>query len=299
MSSARLGFSSSPRVSENPCTVSESAGLNEDIVNIVDSLPVAPRILAELAPKLQQTSVDLVDVATLIRRDGGLTARLIAAANSVAYVGSEPSASLEDAIARIGYRETYRIIGAVASAHLADEPLHFYGIKPQRLRENSLFVALVMEELAGSIDLDPRSAYTVGLLRSVGKIVLDRYARLTDNAVLYDPTEDAMSDWELQNLGHTGSETSAHVLTTWRFPAETALAVMEHYHPNARSPLASHLLNLAAGTAQACDFGFAGEESYWQFTDRTFALTRLDRDELTRVGECAKKALGRISAALA
>lgn len=279
--------------------MSDSAGLNEDIVNIVDALPVAPRILAELAPKLQQINVHLADVATLIRRDAGLTARLIAAANSAAYVGTEPSASLEDAIARIGYREAYRIIGAVASAHLADEPLHFYGIKPQRLRENSLFIALVMEELASHINLDARSAYTIGLLRSVGKVVLDRYIRLTGNAAPYDPSQDAMADWELESTGHMGPETSAHVLATWRFPAETALAVMEHYHPNARSPIASHLLNLAAGAAQARDFGFAGEESYWQFTERTSALTGITQDELRHVSDRANRTLSRISAALA
>jgi HD-like signal output (HDOD) protein len=145
--------------------MSSPISLNDEIGSVVDSLPVAPRILAELAPQLQQTDVHVEDIAALMRRDAGLTARLIAAANSAAYVGAEPSVSLEEAVARIGYRETYRIVGAVVSSQLSNESLHFYGMKPQRLSDNALFIALVMEELAGGAGLDPRAAYTIGLLR--------------------------------------------------------------------------------------------------------------------------------------
>ena len=271
----------------------------EQIDAIVATLPVAPRILAELMPRLQRVDVDLTDVAALIRRDAGLTARLIAAANSAAYTGGEPSASLEAAVGRIGYRETYRIIGAVASSQLSNAPLRIYGMPPHRLRENALFAALVMEELAPKANLEPRAAYTAGLLRSIGKPVLDRFATTRGNGRAYEPGAPPLAEWELAEFGDSNPEIGAYVLHTWRFPGPTVEAVRTHYHP-ADDPLAeAHLLNIAAGAADLRGYGFPGEEAYWTFAAKSFAVTGVDEGDLVWAGEQAHRALTRISAALA
>ena len=86
-----------------------------EIEAVVRRLPAAPRILAELAPHLQSLDFEIGEVTTVLRRDSSLTARLIDMANSVAYLGADAATSLEEAVARIGYRETHRLLGAVAS----------------------------------------------------------------------------------------------------------------------------------------------------------------------------------------
>lgn len=272
---------------------------DDQIATAVDSLPVAPRILAELAPRLRQTDIQLDDVADVLRRDPGLTARLIAAANSVAYAGTEPSRSLEDAVARIGYGETYRIVGAVASAKLVDEPLSLYAMPLQRLRENALFAALVMEELAPAANLEPRTAYTIGLLRSLGKLVLNRLASLQPDLVPYAPSAELLGDWETARFGYANPQIGASVLEKWHFPPEIAAAVREHYHPDAQSSVAGHLLNIAAGAAELRDFGFPGEAEYWQFSPDSFAVANIDEGKLVWAGERAHRTLARIGAALA
>jgi HD-like signal output (HDOD) protein len=266
---------------------------------IIEKLPVAPRILAELAPRLQQNDVDIRDVARLIRRDAGITARLIAAANSAAYAAAEPSASLEDAVARIGYRETFRILGAVAAAQLADEPLRVYRMHPRRLRENAVFAALVMEELATGADIDPRAAYTTGLLRSVGKVVLDRLATTNEEFPVYDVESLPLGQWELIHLGYSNPEVAAYVLQSWRFPAKTVAAVLGQYAPPEDSPPEVHLLNLASGAAHARDLGFPGEQSYWVTGAARVSANGIDPEQLKRAADRAGRTLSRISAALA
>lgn len=268
-----------------------------ELAALAAQLPASPRLLAELAPRLQQIEVPLADVTALLRRDAGLTARLIAVANSAAYARAEPATSLEDAVASIGYTEIYRVVGALAARQLADEPLALYGIATHRFRENALFVALVMEELAGVTGAEPRAAYTIGLLRSVGKVALDRHGRIAPGP--QPLAEDAaLLDWERVNWGTSNAQIGARILERWRFPGETVASVREHYAPGADALATSHLLNLAAGAADLRGFGLPAEQSYWQFTPENFARSGVDEGRLVWAGERAFRTLQRISDAL-
>ncbi len=269
-----------------------------ELADLAAQLPASPRLLAELAPKLQQIEVPLADVTALLRRDAGLTARLIAVANSAAYARVEPATSLEEAVASIGYTEVYRVVGALAARQLADEPLALYGINSQRFRENALFVALVMEELAGVTGAEPRAAYTIGLLRSLGKVALDRHGRISDPSVEPLPDDAPVLDWENAHWGTSNAQIAARILERWRFPGETVASVRDHYPPGADTLATSHLLNLAAGAADLRGFGLRGEESYWQFTPENFARSGVDEGRLVWAGERAFRTLQRISGAL-
>lgn len=265
---------------------------------LVQTMPASPRLLAELTPMLQQAEVPLGDVTALLRRDPALTARLIAMANSAAYARAEPATSLEDAVACVGYREVYRLIGAIAASRMADGALTVYGIEALRFRENALFVALVMEELAESAGADARAAYTMGLLRSIGKVALDRHSRACEPATRLDERSSTLLDWERSQWGTTSAEVGARILAQWRFPSDTIEAVRDHYAPSARSVDMAHLLNVAAGAADLRGFALPGEETYWHFTPESFARTGVDEGKLVWVGERAFQTLRRIDAAL-
>jgi HD-like signal output (HDOD) protein len=229
---------------------------------VIRSLPAAPRILAELGPHLQLLDFDVAEVTSILRRDSSLTARLIHMANSVAFEGAEPCTSLEEAVARIGYRETYRMLGAVASMQLSNEPLWRYGISARRLRENSLFVALMMEELATAIGIDSRTGYTIGLLRSLGKVVLDRLARENPGITGFEPKRERLTDWEKVTWGCTNTDIAGRILEMWHFPGDAIQAIRGQYRPDSAHPF-SVLLHIAASAAEQRGFGLPGELTCW------------------------------------
>ena len=146
----------------------------ETLLNVVKNLPAAPQILAQLGRLLLDINSDLSDIAHLLKRDAALTAQIIRISNSAVYNTGLPFASLEEALARVGYTEVYRITGFAVVAQLADQHLPLYGMSGVQLRENALLTALIMEAAASGAGLDAREAYTAGLLRSTGKIALDR-----------------------------------------------------------------------------------------------------------------------------
>src|SRR4051812_22748401 len=147
------------------------------LMHVVKTMPSAPQILARIGQLMLAMDAELEDITGLLKRDPALTARVIRISNSAAYNTGSPFASLEDALARVGLTEVYRLTGFAAIAQISDQHLGRYGVTGAQLRENSLLTALVMEALARLADVDSRAAYTAGLLRSVGKIALDRLTR--------------------------------------------------------------------------------------------------------------------------
>jgi HD-like signal output (HDOD) protein len=256
----------------------------EALLHVVKKLPAAPRILAQLGQLLLDPNSDLSDVIGLLKHDSGLTARIIRVSNSAIYGGGSRAACLEDALMRVGFNEVYRLVGLAAVAQISDDSLPSYGISGVRFRENSLFAAFACEALAPLIDVDPRAAYTAGLLRSTGKIALDRlmpgpvYARSYSVLGKGRPID----EWENELLGLDNSAAAGIVMEEWRFPPETVGAIRDQYRPAAGGRAMAHVLNVACGIAEKGGYSLPGESAFWEFTEAKQSATNLDAETLER-----------------
>jgi len=253
----------------------------ETLLHVVKTLPAAPQVLARLGRMLLDLNADLSDITALLRCDAALTTRIIRIANSAAYNIGAPYATLEQALARVGFSEVYRITGMAAVAQVGDQNLALYGITGVQLRENSLLTALMMEALAEPAGLDPRVAYTAGLLRSTGKVALDRLTRDPAYNGAYTAAHGwPLAKWERDFTGINNCEAAAFILNEWRFPATTIMCIGDHYLPNASSTALAHLLNLAAGAADGAGHTLPGESSYWELADEKFAAAGVTAAQL-------------------
>jgi HD-like signal output (HDOD) protein len=245
----------------------------EALLHVVKTLPAAPQILAQLGGLLLEVNTDLDDLVRLINRDAALTTRIIRVSNSPLYNVGPPFASLEEALARVGFTEVYRLTGFAAMAQVSEKKLPLYGWSSAQLRENSLLTALVAEALVDPSKMDPRMAYTAGLLRSTGKIALDRLAKVaTQENVLEMQKALGLAVWETNCMAMTNCEAAGIILQEWRFPAETVAGIRDHYLLGKKSvsPLAI-LLNVAAGAAERCGYGLSGETKYFELTPEKYA----------------------------
>ncbi len=271
----------------------------EALLEVVRTLPAAPQILAQLGQLLLDLNADLGDVTNLLKRDAALTARIIRVSNSPLYNTGRPFSSIEESLARVGFTEVYRLTGFAAAAQISDRKLTFYGVSGVELRENSVLTALIMESLARAVNCDPQQAYTAGLLRSTGKIALDRLAKNAFPSGAFALSGSAgVADWEASHAGLTNCEAAAIIMLDWRFPEETALAIREQYHPTSAGHPLAHLLNLAAGSAERCGFGLAGETIYWNDSPAILAEAGIDQEAMHDAVEHAFEAFNAIRAAV-
>jgi HD-like signal output (HDOD) protein len=266
-----------------------------ELLEVAKALPAAPRLLIDLGKLIRSPDVDANEITALLRRDPALVSRLIRIANSAVYARAEPVASIEEALACIGFVEVHRLVGAVAAQQLAEEKLGLYGTGGEAMRQNSLFVAVIMEELAEVAGEEPRTSYTIGLLRSIGKMALNRLASDNPATVPFATSGfKSLDEWERDSWGTTNGEVAEKILVHWRLPHETVLSIRHHYQPGVRHNPMIHLLNLAAGSAEHRDYGMPGEEPYWQFKPDNFAKAGVDVTQFQIVTEAAHRKFNRL-----
>jgi HD-like signal output (HDOD) protein len=271
----------------------------ESLLHVVKTLPAAPQILARLGRMLLDHNADLGDVTALLRCDAALTARIMRIANSAMYNTGAPYSSLDQALARVGFSEVYRLTGFAAAAQLSDEKLPLYGLAGPQLRENSLLTALMMEALAAAAGIDQRATYTAGLLRSTGKIALNRLTRDPAYSGSYPAHGNIpLANWETDFTGLSNCEAAAFILNEWRFPPATLNAIQQHYTPRSSSSQLAFLLNLAAGAAEQCGHGLPGERFYWEPKPEKFLAAKVTAADLEAATSNALEKFGPVRAAL-
>lgn len=264
-----------------------------ELLQLAQQLPASPQILLKLSTLIDNLNSTLEEIAVLLRRDATLAARIIRISNSAAYGSETPVASVEEAVGRVGFTEVYRLTGLAAAAQLANEHLPFYGHNGQQLRDNTIVTALVVEVLARKARIDARSAYATALLRSMGKLVLDRYVKKHVSPMQHYnrsgvPT---LITWEEKILGCNNASVAATILASWHFPASITEPIKNHYllePPTGEFTRLAYLLNLASGIA--CDLGYAlpGEANYWELTEEKLKAAGLPDLDYSAVGEEAQ-----------
>lgn len=270
-----------------------------DLKEAAKLLPSSPRIFGKLSNLLRDQSTDLNDITELVNADSALTASVLRLSNSALYSLGTSVDTLDEAINRIGFRELFKLVGYAASNNLFSENNRVYNISASQLWENSLACGISMEVLATKIGLDDQEAYTIGLLRNMGKMVLDFCTKDDPQYPTYD-TESKLPliDWEENNFGITNPNVAGFILLSWHFTEETCQTIQYQYDPEGAQrhfPLI-HLLNLANCIAERIGKGLHGESNYWQDWQEHLPRTGLSPEEFKDSVTEIKSTLARVIA---
>jgi len=205
----------------------------EDIVNAVRHLPSAPKVLPRLKRLLLDGNSALERIVGLIRLDPGLAARVLRVSNSTYFYTGARCATVEEAVARVGYDEIYALVAHAVAAQVLNRPVAVYRIEGDEMWARSVCCAIAAEALAARVGVDPNAAYTLGLLHGIGMIVLDEWALLSGHdvklAIYPFPAEATRS--ERTQLGFTHADVGACLLKTWEFPEEITSPIRHQYSP--------------------------------------------------------------------
>lgn len=205
----------------------------EELVRQLRTLPPVPKVLVKLQPMLADLNTDVADLAALIRLERALAARILQVANS-AYVGlGSRTRSIEEAVGRLGFREVRRLVSLVIGLQILEKPLPAYGLDARDLWSQSIACGLAAEELAKITDEDVNAAYLLGLLHSVGMVVVNAWAGMVAQGrrLVSAGYPDDYTDSERSLLGFTSADTGAALLSRWDFPPSVVEPVRAQYQP--------------------------------------------------------------------
>lgn len=259
----------------------------ENIIALGNKLAPAAATFSRLRSLLLDPDTDLEEILKLIRLDPALTFHVVRMSNSVLFGMRDPTDSLDVAVGRVGLSEVFRLVGLAATRQLCQRDLPTYRLTATRLWENAIATAAAAELLAQRAGRDAGLAYTAGLLRTVGRVILDG----AGGGEIYPGEAEwpSVAEWEKKIFGITSSEVTAILLNHWRFPAELVDAVTGHYQPLGAdgANLSACVLNLACGVATRFGLDLPGEEGDWTCTPAKLTLAGVTDADLE---ECAIRA---------
>ncbi|MDX2110551.1 MAG: HDOD domain-containing protein [Verrucomicrobiota bacterium] len=210
----------------------------QDIVDSDVKLPPSPQILPKLQKLLRDPNCGLQEIITLVKVDAALTALIIRNSNAAYLAMRQPSSNLEEAIIRIGLNQTYRVVSTSVAKQLLQDALPLYRIGKGELLKEAICHALFLTSVGERrFIMDPESAYTIGILHGLGKVIINQYF-LKRNVEVYgaaDGPVDYLMEQKL--LGFDNAQIAAAMLKKWNFPKAIYEPIRYQYTPKLGAPM--------------------------------------------------------------
>ncbi|MBD5782328.1 HDOD domain-containing protein [Pelagicoccus sp. NFK12] len=265
-------------------------------------LPPSPQIFAKLTRLLKDRNTVSKDIVELVKTDASLTAKVLKISNSMAFSLGQPVDTLEQAVGRVGFAELFKVVGMAAASNVFARRNETYGIDGWLFWENAVATGLAMEALAKARGLDEKEAYTLGLLKTMGKTIIDACSQKFMVPPRFSAKEETpLLLWEEENLGVTNPEAAAIVLDAWNFPEGAIEALRYQYTPDEapEKNVHAYLLALSGAIAEHLGRGTPGEKSYWTITQGRLKESGLDIKDVRAALQEVKQRLEKLSEELA
>jgi putative nucleotidyltransferase with HDIG domain len=205
--------------------------------SVKDDLPFSPALLTRLFRLTGDDGLSpLESIAQVVSEDQGLTARLLAMANSAFYGLQAQVGTVSRAVAVLGLRQVRGLVLALGMRGLADVRPLPPGFSLRAHLEHQTAVAVAAMALARESGvMDPDDAFTAGLLHDLGKLVTALY-RPDDwqaQATLCAQEPLAWHEAEERHWGLDHGLIGAMVLRAWNLPDDLTEPVNWHHAPQA------------------------------------------------------------------
>ncbi|OGI03173.1 MAG: hypothetical protein A2104_10585, partial [Candidatus Melainabacteria bacterium GWF2_32_7] len=195
----------------------------QDVIDKIDRLPEHFLVAIKVARMLDGYNLDLdiQELTRVISLDQALTSLLLKLCNSAHYGFSRKIVSINDAITKLGFKTIKSLIFVAVSQGILNQEVQGYGLAKGELWKNSISCAVYSRYLAKITKYkDPEIAFTAGLLRDVGKLVIHKYVGVGYNEIIELINSENISFVEAENrvLGFNHCQIGAEMAMKWNFP---------------------------------------------------------------------------------
>jgi HD-like signal output (HDOD) protein len=197
----------------------------------VESLHSSAHVLAKAFEILNDPDSNQMDLVDTVRSDTAISSDILRIANSAFYGGSMQINSLEESINRLGFREVMKLISISMSKQMFNRSLEHYGVSAVDFWMESASVASTMENLADLLDEDRSYFFTLGILHTIGRLVIDQTLHDRNSTIRWDRSM-PMNEWETQNFGFDYTDSGHVLLTSWNFPQRILAVILNQLTPD-------------------------------------------------------------------
>jgi putative nucleotidyltransferase with HDIG domain len=225
--------------------------LSEEILKqAINRLKPIPQVALKIIRTFESEQYNIADIATQIRLDQVISAKVIKTCNS-AFIGTKKQIkSIDQALVILGARLVVRLILSNAMEDFLKSSARGYSMSKGGVYHHALSTAIVSEHIARvTAKSEPDIAYTAGLLHDIGKVLLDQYVASAIPQFYAQVYRDGheLLDVEKSLLGITHAEAGRRLAELWHFPAALKDVISFHSQPELaqNDPELTHVVYLA------------------------------------------------------
>jgi putative nucleotidyltransferase with HDIG domain len=188
-----------------------------------------PQVLTEIINVANNPDSSVNNLADVVKKDPGLTVRLLRVVNSLYYSPAAEIKTVKQAVVSLGVR-TVTAIALSSSVYSLVNKVSSH-IDPKKFWRHSLEVALAARMIAGRAGFEPaEEAFVAGLLHDIGSLILeasfrDRYISVWKEV----ESGESITKLEEKYLSTNHARVGQFLLKQWKIPDEICNAVGQHH----------------------------------------------------------------------
>ena len=207
----------------------------EAMANHVGRLLAFPFTVARILKITNNVDKGAVELANVIQADPVIAAQMMKVSNSVFFASlNRRISTVKDAIVRVGFLETKKIVMGIAVMDLFKPNERNAGFNRIEYWHHSLACAIIAERLAKKMgDINRDEAFLAGLLHDLGILILDEYFPDVFQKVLDKTAGDAVDfiAQERAMLHVTHLDLMAELFSRWKLHEDMTNAIIARAKP--------------------------------------------------------------------
>jgi HD-like signal output (HDOD) protein len=209
------------------------------------ALPSQPDVYTRLMRAVRSEDAGMDDIAAIVEENPSVAARVLQLVNSAFFGLPRPTASIKEAVVFIGTKTLRTLVLSVEAFRDLELASSSHGLNASALQQHAVTTARLASEMVPAADREV--AYSVGLLHSIGVLVLasqlpEEWERIVGEA---RSQERSLLDVEQLVLGVDHGQVAAALLSLWGLPHDVIEAVAQHLHPHPVTGFGGQLVAVA------------------------------------------------------
>ena len=257
----------------------------EYIVAKVDDMKVLPQIINEIIALTDDPNSTIQDMEKAILQDQVLTTKILRLANSAYYGYARNISTISRAAVLLGFQAIKSLaLASTVRTYLSDE-LKGYSLEKNELWTQSQTCAIVSRLIAKKVKYpNPEEAYIAGLLRDIGKTILNQHMEKEYSQVLTRVEENNVSflDAEREVFGFNHGEIGEKVAEKWNLPESLVDAIGHHHTPELSNinPLLVSIVHIADAITMMMGVGLGLDGLAYSLSPLAIETINLDEAQL-------------------
>lgn len=260
----------------------------EYIVSKVNDMKVLPEIINNIIALTDDPDSTVQDMEEAILKDSVLTTKILRLANSAYYGYARNISTISRAAVLLGFQAIKSLaLASTVRTFLTDE-LKGYSLEKDDLWTQSQTCAIASRFIAKQIKYpNPEEAYIAGLLRDIGKTILNQHMEKEYADVLSKIEMHNMSflDAEGEVLGFNHAEIGEKVAEKWNLPKALVDAIGHHHTPEQSNvnPLLVSIVHIADAITMMMGVGLGVDGLAYNLSPMAIETIGLNESQLENI----------------